>query len=446
MDTVFEKVPPQNIDAEQSLLGAILLDPQSIFEVMDILDPEDFYRDGHRIIYEAMVEINEAGRDIDLITVTEELRRRGELDKIGGATYIALLSGFVPTAANIEQYARIICEKSMLRSLISVASRISSMGYKGEDEADRLLADAEHMILELGGKRTQTTFSNIRDILLETLEYLENLHQNKGQLPGVATGFQDLDDICSGLQPSDLIIVAARPSMGKTTFGLNIAEHVALEYGASVALFSLEMSREQLVRRMLCTKAMVDQHKARSGDLDEDDWARIMEVASKLSEAKIYIDDTPAITVSGMRAKVKRLQAEHGLGLVIVDYLQLMQGRGRVENRQQEIAEISRSLKGLAKEINAPVLALAQLSRAVEQRQDKRPMLADLRESGSLEQDADVVMFIYRDEYYNPDSDKKGIAEIIVAKQRNGPTGKIELGFLKEFTRFVNLARREEDE
>ncbi|MFA7468315.1 MAG: replicative DNA helicase, partial [Desulfotomaculaceae bacterium] len=255
----------------------------------------------------------------------------------------------------------------------------------------------------------------------------------------------DLDDICCGLQPSDLIIVAARPSMGKTTFGLNIAEHVALKHNVPVAIFSLEMSSEQLVRRMLCTEAMVDQHKARVGDLEEEEWARITEVAEKFSEAKIFIDDTPAITISGIRGKVKRLQAEHGLGLIIVDYLQLMRGRGRVENRQQEIAEISRSLKALAKELNAPVLALAQLSRAVEQRQDKRPMLADLRESGSLEQDADVVMFIYRDEYYNLDSEKKGIAEIIVAKQRNGPTGKVDLGFLREFTRFVNLARREED-
>lgn len=441
MDEMVEKTPPQNIDAEQSVLGALLLQPESIYRVIEILNAQDFYRDGHRLIYETILRLNESGKQVDLITVTEELRRQGNLDKVGGAAYVASLSGFVPTAANIEHYARIVSEKAMLRQLIEVATRIAGMGYEGREDAERIIEEAERMIMELGGRKSSDIFSSIKDILLVIFERLEERAKKKGPVSGVPTEFVDLDRICSGLQPSDLIILAARPSMGKTTLGLNIAQQAALKHKIPVAVFSLEMSKEQLAQRMLCSEAMVDQHKLRTGSLDEEDWARLTEVAENLSSAPIYIDDTAGLSVREMRAKLKRLQGEKGLGLVVVDYLQLMRSTRRVENRQQEIADISRSLKGLAKELNVPVLALAQLSRAVEQRQDRRPVMSDLRESGSLEQDADVVMFIYRDEYYNVDSEKKGIAEIIIAKQRNGPVGKVELGFLKEYTRFVNLAK-----
>ena len=439
---MLDKIPPQNMEAEQSVIGSVFLDKEAIYKVMRILSPNDFYSESHKLIYEVLLDLNDNALAIDLLTVTENLRQKDYLDKVGGVTYIASLPGMVPTSANVEHYAKIVEEKSLLRTLISLASRIANMSYEGSENAQRLMDEAERMILELSSRRSTSAFTPIKEILLKILEYIEFLSENKGSVTGVSTGFTDLDSICSGFQKGDLMILAARPSMGKTSLGLNVAQHAALHSKIPVAFFSLEMSKEQLVQRMLCAEAMVDQHKLRTGNLKDEDWEKINNMAAKLSGVPIFIDDTPAISIRELRAKARRLQAEHGLGLVVIDYLQLMQAGKKTDNRQQEIAEISRSLKGLAKEMKVPVLALAQLSRSVEQRQDKKPLLSDLRESGSLEQDADMVMFIYRDEYYNPDSEKKGIAEIIVAKQRNGPTGIVELGFLKEYTRFVNLAKR----
>ncbi|BAF61066.1 MAG: replicative DNA helicase [Pelotomaculum sp.] len=442
---MLERIPPQNIDAEQSVLGAILLDREAIYKVLRILKPEDFYRESHKVIYEAMLSLNESGRPVDLITVSERLRQQGDLEKAGGVAYIASLAEMVPTAANVEYYARIVEEKSLLRTLIQLSTRLAGRGYEEGEEPEKLIAEAEQMLMELGSRRAAAALYSIKDIFLETFKHLEFLYNNRGSITGVPTPFSDLDRICCGLQPSDLIIIAGRPSMGKTSLGLCIGYSAALKHNIPVAIFSLEMSKEQLVQRILCAEAMVDQHRIRTGELDEDDWQKLHETAGKLAKAPIYIDDTAAITVRQVRAKARQLQAEKGLGLIVIDYLQLMQGSRRPENRQQEISEISRSLKGLAKELNVPVLALAQLSRSVEQRPNKRPVMSDLRESGSLEQDADLIMFIYRDEYYNRDSDKKGIAEIIISKHRNGPVGVVELGFLKEFTKFVPLIKNMEE-
>jgi len=438
---LLERVPPQNIDAEQSVLGAILLDREAIYKVMKVLRPDDFYRENHRIIYEAMLDLNESGSPVDMITVSDHLRRQGTLEKAGGVAYIASLGETVPTAANVEYYARIVEEKSLLRTLIQVSARIAGMSYEEGEEPEKLITEAEQMIVELGSRRAATAFYAIKDIILDTFAHLEFLYNNRGSVTGVPTSFPDLDRICSGLQPSDLIILAGRPSMGKTALGLCIAYSAALRHNIPVAIFSLEMSKEQLVQRILCAEARVDQHRLRTGNLEEDDWRMLHETKGKLAGIPIFIDDTPGITVRQVRAKSRLLKAEKGLGLIVIDYLQMMQGNRRYENRQQEISDISRSLKSLAKELNVPVLALAQLSRLVERRDNKRPIMSDLRESGSLEQDADLIMFIYRDEYYNPDSEKKGIAEIIISKHRNGPVGTVELGFFKEYTRFFSLEK-----
>lgn len=442
---MLDRVPPQNIDAEQSVLGAILLDREAIFRAMKLLRPDDFYRESHRLIYEAMLELDENGSPVDMITVCEHLRLKGTLEKAGGVSYIATLAEMVPTAANISYYSRIVEEKSLLRILIQLSTRIAGMGYDEGDEPEKLIAEAERMITELGGRRAATAFFAIKDILLDTFSHLEFLYNNQGGALGVPTSFSDLDRICTGLQPSDFIILAGRPGMGKTALGLCIGYSAALKHNIPVAVFSLEMSKEQLVQRILCAEAKVDQHRLRTGDLAEEDWRKLHETKDRIAGIPIFIDDTPGITVRQVRAKARQLQAEKGLGLIVIDYLQLMQGSRRVENRQQEISEISRSLKGLAKELNVPVLAMAQLSRSVEQRDKKRPIMSDLRESGSLEQDADLIMFIYRDEYYNRDSEKKGIAEIIIAKHRNGPTGYVELGFLKEYTKFVPLLKNPDE-
>lgn len=442
MSLPLEKIPPQNLDAEQSVLGAMLIDKEAVLRAMEIVRPQDFYRDAHKHIFEVMLDLSERGEAIDLITVTEELRQRSLLDQVGGTAYVAGLANLVPTAANVEYYARIVEEKALFRMLISASTRIASMGYEGNEEIDALLDRAEQMIFELSQRKTQTGFTPIRTILMDTFERIEDLYNNKGQITGVTSGFADLDRLTSGFQPSDLIIVAARPSMGKTALCTNFCQNAAIRKNLPAAIFSLEMSKDQLVQRILCGEAMVDQQKVRAGQLDEADWNKLSQAAGPLSTAPIFIDDTPGISVMEMRAKARRLKAEKGLSLIVIDYLQLMTSTRRTENRQQEISEISRSLKGLARELSVPVIALSQLSRAVEQRSDKKPMMSDLRESGSLEQDADLVMFIYRDEYYNPDSEKRGIAEILIAKQRNGPVGSVELGFLKEFTKFVNLERR----
>lgn len=442
MSDGLDKIPPHNIDAEQSVLGAMLLDREAIARVARFLSSRDFYLEAHRTIYEALLELDEGGQPADLVTVTDLLRRKGLLDKIGGATYLASLPGLVPDTANAEFYGRIVEEKALLRNLIFLATRIAGMSYEGSEDAERLMDEAERMIIELGNRRASNVFSSLREVLLETFKQIQFIYRNKGEVTGVPTGFKSLDKLCSGLQPSDLVIVAGRPSMGKTSFGLCIAYHAAMKHNQPVAVFSMEMSKEQLVQRMLCSAACVDQQRLRTGFLQEDDWTKLTEKAREMTNLPIYIDDSALLTVRQVRAKSRRLKTEKGLGLIVIDYLQLMSSGRRTENRQQEIADISRSLKALAKELNIPVVALAQLSRSVESRQDKHPQLSDLRESGSLEQDADVVMFIYRDEYYNPESEKMGIAEIVVAKQRSGPVGSVELAFVKEYTKFMNLSRQ----
>ncbi|AGL03960.1 replicative DNA helicase [Desulfoscipio gibsoniae DSM 7213] len=443
---MWEKVPPHNIDAEQSVLGALFLDNSAIAIVTRFIQPDDFYVEAHRVIFKTILDLEENGHAVDLVTVTDQLRRIGALEKVGGATYVATLSNISPTAANAEHYAHIVEEKALLRNLINLATRIAGMGYEGSEDAERLMEEAEKMLMELGSRRTSALFTEIKDILMDTFKHLEHLYKHKGEINGVPTGFTDLDRLCQGLQPGDLVIVAGRPSMGKTSFGMCIAYNAAEKNNKPVAVFSMEMSKEQLVQRMLCAEAMVDQHKIRTGFIRDEDWGKLTQKAREIARLPIFIDDSGVLTVRQLRAKARRLHMEKGLGLIVIDYLQLMQGSGRTENRQQEIANISRSLKALAKELGVPVLALAQLSRSVEQRQDKKPIMSDLRESGSLEQDADVVMFIYRDEYYNPDTEKIGIADIIVAKQRNGPTGVVELAFLKEYTKFLTMTRRNEGE
>ncbi|MDN5345296.1 MAG: replicative helicase [Clostridia bacterium] len=434
-----EKLPPQSLEAEQSVLGAIMLDREALLSVLETLKVEDFYREAHRLIYRAILDLNERSEAVDLLTVTEELRRQGHLEVVGGAAYLTSLTGDVPSVANAGYYARLVAEKATLRSLVRVAGRITELALSEAGEVDQILDEAERLIFELAGGRRRSGFVPIKELLLQAFEQLERLSAHKGEVTGVPT-FHDLDRLLSGLQPSDLIICAARPGMGKTSFCLNIAQQVAVKQKLPVAIFSLEMSREQLVQRMLAAEAMVEQHRLRTGYLSEDDWARLVNAAGILGEAPIYIDDTPAISALEVRAKARRLQVENGLGLVMVDYLQLMQAHRRVDSRQQEIALISRAMKALARELNVPVMVLSQLNRGVEQRQDKRPVMADLLESGAIEADADVIIFLYRPQYYDPDTDKKGIAEVIVAKHRNGPVGTVEMAFLPEFTKFVDLA------
>ncbi len=439
---LLDRIPPHNIEAEQAVLGALLLAPESFATVAEILKPSDFYGEGHREIYRTLQELAEVGRPIDLVTVTEALKQKDLLDKVGGASYLASLAGAVPTAANVGYYAQIVAEKGLLRTLIGTCTQLVAKAYDEGVESERIFDEAEQMIMELSIRRQSRGYRSLKELLVSTLEQIEQMYINKGAATGLATGFDALDRMTLGMQPSDLILLAARPSMGKTSLGLNIARNVAAG-GVPVAIFSLEMSGDQVVQRLLCAEALIDQQRLRTGRLTGDDWSRLLNAATRLSEVPIFIDDTPAISLLELRSKARRLKIEHGIGFLVIDYLQLMQLGKRVENRVQEISEISRFLKSLARELDIPVLALSQLSRAVEQRMDKIPMLSDLRESGSLEQDSDVVLFIYRDDYYNPDSEKKGIADIIIAKQRNGPTGTVELAFLKEFTKFANLERSE---
>ncbi|HHW01398.1 MAG TPA: replicative DNA helicase [Thermoanaerobacterales bacterium] len=435
------KVPPYNLEAEQSVLGSMLLSKDAIFVAVERLKGEDFYKESHRRIFEVLVELNENREPVDLITVSEALRSKKLLEQVGGITYLTTLTEIVPTAANIAHYCSIVEEKALLRKLISTSSQIMSMAYDSKENAEQVLDEAERMIFEIVQKRRVENFYHIKDILLDTFERIEQLYNSEGGITGVPTGFPDLDEMTSGLQPSDLILIAARPSMGKTSFALNIAANAAIRYKVPVAIFSLEMSKEQLVQRLLCAESNVDSHRLRTGKLEEDDWPRLARAMGPLSQAPIYIDDTPGITSLELRAKARRLKAEKGLGLIMIDYLQLMSGKGNSENRQQEISDISRSLKALARELSVPVVALSQLSRAPEIRSDHRPILSDLRESGSQEQDSDVVAFLYRDDYYNPDTEKKNIAEVIIAKQRNGPTGVVELVWLSKFTKFASLEK-----
>jgi replicative DNA helicase len=440
-----ERTLPHNLDAEKSVLGAILIHNDAFNHAAELIDSHDFFRDAHRRIFDKMVMLSERGDAIDFITLKEELSRAGELDEVGGPSYIAALADGVPRSANVEYYARIVKEKATLRNLIHSANKILTDAYEAEQEPDLLLDEAERAIFAIAEDRIRAGFVPLRDLVQNSFATIEKLQQHKGLVTGVPTGFVDLDEMTSGLQPSDLILVAARPSMGKTSFVLNIAQHVGTATDMTVGFFSLEMSKEQLFMRMLTSEARIDAHRFRSGYLSEKDYGRLSHALGTLAEARVYIDDSASIGVLEMRAKARRLQAEHGLHLLIVDYIQLMTGRGRFESRQQELATISRSLKGLAKELNVPIVALSQLSRAPETRSDHRPQLSDLRESGALEQDADLVMFIFRQEQYRnddgePNQEAEGVAEIIVGKQRNGPTGTAKLAFVKEHTRFENLA------
>jgi len=439
------KLPPQNIEAEQSALGGILIENEAINRVLEILDADDFYRDGHRKIFHALINLSERDEPADLITLTNELRKTDQLDSIGGASYLASLIDSVPTAANIEYYAKIIKEKAILRKLIQTSTEIITQSYEDRGDVEGFLDEAERAIFEISEKRVKPSFFCIRDVVKESFKTIERLFKKKELITGVPSGFKELDRMTAGFQPSDLIIIAGRPSMGKTAFCLNVAQYAAIENKIPVAIFSLEMSKEQLVIRMLCSEAHVEGTRLRTGFLNESDWPKLTIAAGNLSEAPIYIDDTAALSVLELRAKARRLKAEHGLGMLIIDYLQLMKGRTRVESRQQEISEISRSLKALSKELAIPVIAVSQLSRKTEERTGNKPQLSDLRESGAIEQDADLILFIYRDEVYNraEDNPNRGKAEVIIGKQRNGPIGKIDLAFLDKFTTFKDLYKGE---
>jgi replicative DNA helicase len=439
-ESSLERLPPQSIEAEQAVLGGLLISADAISRVVDVLQPDYFYRKSHQVIYAAVLDLFDKNEPIDIVTVSQYLKDEGKLELVGGRQYIADLAMSIATTANIEYYARSVNEKALLRNLIKAGTEIVAGCYE-EPDANVAIDNAEHMIFGLAQRRNLAQLEHIGNIVEASFAKIEERYENRDSLAGVTSGFYDLDALTSGFQPSDLIIVAARPSMGKTAFCVGVAQTLALEKKLPVAIFSLEMSKEQLVQRMLCSEAQIDANRLRTGLLHNNDWNRLAMAMGKLGEAPIYIDDSAAVSALDIRAKARRLKAEKkDLGLIVIDYIQLMQGRKQTDNRVQEVSEISRSLKTLARELSVPVIALSQLSRAVEQRQNKRPMLSDLRESGSIEQDADVVMFIYRDEYYNPESDQKGEAEIIIAKQRNGPTGTVDLLFQSSITRFLNKA------
>ena len=441
LEQALRKVPPQNLEAEESVLGGILLDPDALDRIIEVMSAADFYRDAHRTIFETMLALSERGEPIDLITLSDALKARGQLPQVGGATFLAELGDKVPSAANVAHYARIVRDKAVLRSLIRVSGEIVGRCYDSQDDIEQFLDEAERLIYDVSEQRIRPAFFKVGDMIMDTIKTVEQLYERKEMVTGVPTGFLDLDQKTAGLQPADLVIIASRPSMGKTAFALNIAQYVALQTNATVGVFSLEMAKEQLVLRLLCAEARVDNAKVRAGYLAERDFPRLAMAAGRLAEAPIFIDDTPGLNVLELRAKARRLKREHDLGVVIVDYLQLMRGLDqKQENRVQELAEISRGLKALAKELQVPVVALSQLNRQVETRGDKRPIMSDIRESGSIEQDADVILFLYRDEMYHADSADEGTAEIIIGKQRNGPIGTVRLAFRSEYTRFENLA------
>jgi len=440
IDELIDKVPPQNIEAEQSVLGAILLDNEALLQALEIISPEDFYRESHRKIFQAMLELFEKNEPIDIITLTDYLRKNNQLENIGGVSFLTYLVNTIPTSANVRYHSKIVREKALMRGILVKATEIISMVYEENLSADEMVDIAERKIFSIADKRIKTTFTKLKDIIKDSFDMIERLYEHKSSVTGVPSGFRDLDELTTGFQPGDLIIIGGRPSMGKTAFALNIAQHVGVQLHKPVAIFSLEMSKRQLALRLLCSEAMVDSNKIRKGFIKKEDWNKLTTAAARLAEAPIFIDDSSTISVFEMRAKARRLKMEHGLSLLIVDYLQLMKGKGNFERREQEISEISRSLKALAKEIEVPVIALSQLNRGVEQRHDKRPTLADLRESGAIEQDADIILFLYRDEVYNKNKgDNKGKAEIIIAKQRNGPTSEVKLTFLSYCTKFVDF-------
>jgi replicative DNA helicase len=437
-DSTLERLPPQSLEAEQAVLGALLVSGDGMARIVDLLEPEHFYRKAHQVIYAAMLDLFDSNEPIDIVTVSQYLKDEGKLDTVGGRNYITDLSLSVATTANLEYYGKVVQEKALLRNLIKAGTEIVGSCYE-ETDADVALDKAEHMIFSLAQRRSMQSLVHIKNIVETSFKKIEERYENRDALSGIPSGFYDLDAMTAGFQPSDLIIVAARPSMGKTAFVLNIAQHVAIEANQPVAIFSLEMSKEQLVQRMLCAEAKIDANRLRTGHMHTNDWTHLAMAMGRLGEAPIFIDDSAMVNALEIRAKCRRLKSEErGLGLVVIDYIQLMSGRKATDNRVQEVSEISRSLKQLAREISVPVIALSQLSRAVEVRQNKRPMLSDLRESGSIEQDADIVMFIYRDEYYNPESEQRGEAEIIIAKQRNGPVGTVDLLYQSSITKFLN--------
>jgi len=440
MNETAQRLPPQNIEAEQSVLGSMLIDKDALIEVAELLSAGDFYREAHQKIFQSLIDLSNRGEPVDLVTACEELENRDLTEKTGGAAYLASLSNMTPTAAHARYYADIVKEKSILRRLIHTSTDIVGKCYGYMENIEEFMDKVEQMIFDIARSKDIKSFVHLKDALEQTFEKLERLYERKSGVTGLSTGFVDLDNLTSGLQESDLIIIAARPSMGKTTLALNMAHHIIVNEKKPVAFFSLEMSREQLAQRLLCAYAEIDSQRLRRGFLSSDDWPRLTQAVGPLSEAPLYIDDAAAISVMEMRAKARRLKMEKGLSAIFVDYLQLMRGPEKSENRQQEISSISRSLKALAKELNCPVVALSQLSRAVEQRQDKRPILSDLLESGGIEANADLVGFIYRDDYYNPDTENKHITEVIIAKQRNGPTGKVDLYFKDNFNKFVSVS------
>ena len=438
------KVPPHDEDAEQAVLGSMLTDSDAVMAAVEVLKADAFYREDNKTIYQAILNLYNKSEPIDIITLKDELESMGKFEQVGGFEYLASLPDKVPTTANVQKYIKIVDEKSVLRSLIKTANEIIDLGYNQSEDVEDIMEGAERKIFDVMQSKNSKSYTPIKDVLVESFTNLEKLYNQKQHITGVPTQFYDLDDKTAGLHGSELILVAARPAMGKTAFALNIATNAALRAKVPVAIFSLEMSKDQLVNRRLCSEAMVDSNKVRTGKLDEEDWVKLAEAIGPLSEAGIYIDDTPGISIMEIRTKCRKLKMEKNIGLVVIDYLQLIAGSNRRSggSREQEISEISRSLKILAKELNVPVIALSQLSRAVEQREDHRPMLSDLRESGAIEQDADIVMFLYRDDYYNKESAEKDIAEVIIAKQRGGSTGTVKLYWMGNYTKFVNIERR----
>lgn len=443
-DISLEKIPPQNLEAEMAVLGSMLMSEDAIAEAIEFIDESLLYKDEHRKIFSAIINLYSENKAVDLVTLVEKLKKRGDLEEVGGPAYLTTLTTVVPTAANIGYYAKIVKEKAILRNLIDTATQIVAESYDSQEDADTLLDRAEKLIFDIASSKIKSRAYSLKEIIKDSIETIEKFYQHKAHVTGVPTGFVDLDIMTAGLHPSELVVVAGRPSMGKSALVGCIAEHVSVVEKLPVAFFSLEMSKEQLVQRMLCSHARVELQKARSGFLTQSDWPKLTNAAGKLSEAPLFIDDAAGLSALELRAKARRLKSRHDIRLIILDYLQLMQGSTRAENRQQEISDISRSLKALAKELGVPIISVSQLSRAPERREDNKPRLSDLRESGAIEQDADVVILLFREEYYNPEESNRGVAEVIIAKQRNGPVGSQYLSFLKEYTRFENLSRREE--
>ena len=441
------KIPPHDIDAEQAILGSMLTDKDAVIAALEVLKEDSFYREDHKLIFSAITSLYSKNEPIDVITVKAELSEMGVLDRVGGLEYLVELPERVPTTANVERYVKIVDEKAMLRRLISTANELIALGYDESEDVDNIMDMAEKRVFDMTQKKNAKGYAVMKDILVESFAELERLYNQKGNVTGVSTGFYDLDNITAGLHNSDLLIVAARPAMGKSAFAINLAANAAIMSKVPVVIFNLEMSKEQVGNRILCSEALVDSNKIRTGQLEDEDWMKLAQTLGKMYDAPIYIDDTPGISAMEIRAKCRKLKIEKDIGLIVIDYLQLISGSGKKNtSREQEISEISRSLKILAKELNVPVIALSQLSRTAEKRDDKRPMLSDLRESGAIEQDADIVMFLYRDDYYNPDSEKKNVAEVILAKHRGGSTGTVELAWLPSYTKFANLERRYNEE